>query len=156
HHRFAQIHPFQDGNGRVVRALASLVFLRASWFPLVVNRDDRAEYIESLEQADRGDLAPLVDLFARIQKKAFNQALSLSEQVILEGDPLRQIIDAATERLKERKQISFEQFALSLRLEEFTEQKLINQATLLNTALASVDPIYNATAQRNNEQNAAV
>ena len=32
HHRFAQIHPFQDGNGRVARALASLVFLRAGWF----------------------------------------------------------------------------------------------------------------------------
>src|SRR5262245_38287478 len=26
HHRFTQIHPFQDGNGRVARALASLVF----------------------------------------------------------------------------------------------------------------------------------
>lgn len=27
HHRFAQIHPFQDGNGRVARALATMVFL---------------------------------------------------------------------------------------------------------------------------------
>src|SRR5205807_5503511 len=35
HHRFTQIHPFQDGNGRIARALASLVFLRAGWFPLV-------------------------------------------------------------------------------------------------------------------------
>ena len=30
HHRFTQIHPFQDGNGRVVRTLASLVFIRAA------------------------------------------------------------------------------------------------------------------------------
>lgn len=36
HHRFTQIHPFQDGNGRVARALANLVFLRAGLFPLVV------------------------------------------------------------------------------------------------------------------------
>jgi len=28
HHRFTWIHPFQDGNGRVARALASLVFLK--------------------------------------------------------------------------------------------------------------------------------
>jgi Fic family protein len=33
HHRFTQIHPFQDGNGRVVRALASLVLIQARWFP---------------------------------------------------------------------------------------------------------------------------
>lgn len=42
HHRFTQIHPFQDGNGRIARLLASLVFIKAGWFPLVVTRDDRA------------------------------------------------------------------------------------------------------------------
>jgi Fic family protein len=152
HHRFAQIHPFQDGNGRVVRALASLVFLRAGWFPLVVNRDERVEYIESLEKADQGDLASLVNLFASIQKKAFNQALSLSEQVILTGDPLQQIIAAATERLKERKQVSSGQFTLSRRLEEFTLQKLSDEAARLREALASVDPTYSAAAVRNIEQ----
>jgi Fic family protein len=155
HHRFTQIHPFQDGNGRVVRALASVVFLRAGWFPLVVNRDERVEYIESLEKADHGDLAPLVNLFARIQKKAFNQALNLSEQVILAGDPLQQIIAAATERLKDRKQVSTEQFARSHRLEEFTERKLLNEAVKLREALNSVDPTYGASVIRNIEQNAA-
>src|SRR5262249_14130750 len=49
HHRFAQIHPFQDGNGRVARALASLVLLRAKWFPLVIHRDIREDYIKALE-----------------------------------------------------------------------------------------------------------
>jgi Fic family protein len=154
HHRFAQIHPFQDGNGRVVRALASLVFLRAGWFPLVVNRDERVEYIESLEKADQGHLLSLVKLFARIQNKAFNQALSLSEQVILAGDPLQQIIAAATERLKERKQVSSGQFTLSHRLEEFTQQKLSNEATKLGEALRSVDPTYSAGVDRNTEQSA--
>jgi Fic family protein len=155
HHRFTQIHPFQDGNGRVVRALASVVFLRARWFPLVVNRDDRVEYIESLEKADHGDLAPLVNLFARIQRKAFNQALMLSEQVILEGDPLQQIIAAATERLKDRKKISSEQITLSHHFEEFAKQKLSDQATRLREALRSVDPTYNAFVTRSSEQNAA-
>jgi hypothetical protein len=156
HHRFAQIHPFQDGNGRVVRALASLVFLRAGWFPLVVNRDERVEYIGSLEKADQGHLISLVKLFARIQNKAFNQALSLSEQVILAGDPLQQIIAAATERLKERKQVSSGQFTLSNRLEEFTRQKLSNEAARLREALRSVDPTYSAGVDRNTEQTASV
>jgi Fic family protein len=65
HHRFTQIHPFQDGNGRVARCLASLVFIQASWFPLVLTRDDRAVYIAGLEAADRGDLSNLVNLFAK-------------------------------------------------------------------------------------------
>jgi Fic family protein len=80
HHRFTQIHPFQDGNGRVVRALASLVFLRAGGFPLVVHRDDRIVYIKSLEQADHSDLAPLIRLFCRIQKKSLMRFSSLQRE----------------------------------------------------------------------------
>ncbi len=41
HHAFTQIHPFQDGNGRVARAVVSLVFIKGGFFPLVVNHDDR-------------------------------------------------------------------------------------------------------------------
>ena len=48
HPRFAQIHPYQDGNGRVARALASLAFIKAGWFPIVVTRDDRTRYIDAL------------------------------------------------------------------------------------------------------------
>ncbi|HIK10995.1 MAG TPA: Fic family protein [Oscillatoriaceae cyanobacterium M33_DOE_052] len=65
HHRFTQIHPFQDGNGRLARCLASLIFIQAGWFPLAVTRDDRAVYIHASEQADRGDLSWLVKLFAK-------------------------------------------------------------------------------------------
>lgn len=70
HHRFTQIHPFQDGNGRIARALASLVLIQARWFPLVIDRDTRGEYIDSLEAADRGDLLPLVNRIVSLQKKA--------------------------------------------------------------------------------------
>ncbi|MDF5727958.1 MAG: Fic family protein [Rhizonema sp. PD38] len=92
HHRFAQIHPFQDGNGRVARALASLIFIKAGWFPLVINRDLRNEYIDALEEADKGNLTSLVNLFAKIQKKAFVKALSLSENVLSDYKPLKQLI----------------------------------------------------------------
>jgi len=79
HHRFTQIHPFQDGNGRVARCLASLVFIQSDWFPLVLTRDDRAAYIDSLESADQGNLTPLITLFSESQKKAFLRSLNLSE-----------------------------------------------------------------------------
>lgn len=81
HHRFTQIHPFADGNGRVARAIANIVFIQAGWFPLVVRSESRPEYIDALEAADRGDLAPLVRLFGAIEKGAFVNALQLAESV---------------------------------------------------------------------------
>ena len=102
HHRFTQIHPFQDGNGRMARCLATLVFLKAGWFPLVVTRDDRDTYISALEAADAGDLKPLVDLFAARQKRAFVQSLSLSEDVLAKGAQVKQVLESARDVVKER------------------------------------------------------
>ena len=81
HHRFAQIHPFQDGNGRIARALSTLVFVKAGWLPLVVRDRERAEYFGALEAADSGDLKPLVDYFARLQREQFLHALHIAEDV---------------------------------------------------------------------------
>lgn len=78
HHRFTQIHPFQDGNGRVARSLATLVMIRARWFPLVVTDAGRADYIDALELADAGELGPLVRLFAGIQRRAFERAIKIA------------------------------------------------------------------------------
>ncbi len=77
HHRFTQIHPYQDGNGRVARALTTLVLLRAELLPLVIDRDLRIEYIECLEAADADDLSPLASLVARLERAAIMQALSI-------------------------------------------------------------------------------
>lgn len=153
HHRFTQIHPFQDGNGRIARALASLVFLRSGWFPLVVNRDIRDEYISALEIADIGDLASLVNLFARVQKKAFLKALSLSENVLQQPSPLKQVISAAAERLKARKWTSIKKmqakaFELSKSLEDSAQTQLDSISADLNKELQKLDQHYFAEARR--------
>lgn len=75
HHAFTQIHPFQDGNGRVARTLASLVLIKAGFFPLVVTRDDRERYITALERADGGEIGELVRLFSQLQKRALTKAI---------------------------------------------------------------------------------
>jgi Fic family protein len=106
HHRFTQIHPFQDGNGRVARNIATLVFLRAGWFPLVVlpDRHDeniaRDEYIHALENADDGDLKPLIALFTAAQRRAFVSILSLSEDVISDGQNYQTALNSLAEHIK--------------------------------------------------------
>ncbi|MBC1223423.1 Fic family protein [Nostoc sp. UCD120] len=109
HHRFTQIHPFQDGNGRVARCIASLVFIQAGWFPLVLTRDDRADYIAALEQADQGDLSKLIDLFGKSQKQAFIRSLGLSEQVLSESRRTQVIIASIAEKLKQNQSASIQE-----------------------------------------------
>ena len=101
HHRFTQIHPFQDGNGRVARALGSLVFLKEGLFPLVIRESDRQEYIGALEKADNGDLLPLVLLFARRQREAILKAIGLEQQV-QQSKYADQIISSALQVLKDK------------------------------------------------------
>lgn len=67
HHRFICIHPFEDGNGRVARALTLLSLLQAKYAPLVVDRRDREQYIAALDAANEGDLRPLIRLFSRLE-----------------------------------------------------------------------------------------
>ena len=81
HHRFTQIHPFQDGNGRVARALATLVLVKARRFPLVVRSKAKGDYLGALQAADCGDLKPLVGFFAEIKQREFVRALGLSREV---------------------------------------------------------------------------
>jgi Fic family protein len=101
HHRFTQIHPFQDGNGRVARALSTLVFIKSGWFPLTITRDDREQYITALEIADQGDLAKLVNLFAALERQAFVNALSIAGDVY-HSQQAGQVIEAAREIFEKR------------------------------------------------------
>jgi hypothetical protein len=101
HHRFTQIHPFADGNGRVARAIASLVLIRASLFPLIVQREGRNAYIDALEKADDGDLTALVTLVVEAQRSALIQAT----EVAYEAHPpssTQEAIAAVRRRLVQR------------------------------------------------------
>ncbi|HRF96959.1 MAG TPA: Fic family protein, partial [Aggregatilineales bacterium] len=108
HHRFTQIHPFQDGNGRVARNLATLIFLRAGWFPLVVlnnSRDEniaRLRYIQALEHADDGNLQPLIDLFAEAQRQAFLSSLSLSTEILESATTYQSALTSLAKQLQEK------------------------------------------------------
>ncbi len=144
HHRFTQIHPFQDGNGRVARALASLVFLREGLFPLVVRESDRKEYIGALETADAGDLGPLIAFFARRQRDAILKALGLEQQV-QQSKYAEQIVESALELLRNR--FSREQqkvtavYVHAAKLFTVVDQKFRELATTLDPQLRSLSPL---------------
>lgn len=153
HHRFTQIHPFQDGNGRVARALASLVFLKAGLFPLVIRESDREKYIGALENADEGDLVPLVTLFAGREREAILKAIGLEQQV-QQSQYADQIISSALQLLKGK--YSKEQAKLSQvyrraeQLFEISDKRFHEVAKSLDVELRKVTPpgreIYHARA----------
>lgn len=75
HHGFVTIHPFEDGNGRVARALTLLLLLQLDFAPLVVDRFSRTDYLDALDSANNGELRELVRLFARLETVALRSEL---------------------------------------------------------------------------------
>lgn len=77
HQRFRQLDQVFDSDGRLAHTLATIVFLEAGCIPLVI-RDDlhREAYLDTLGEADGGDLKPLVDLFANVVSADLNDAIT--------------------------------------------------------------------------------
>lgn len=69
HHRFLQIHPFADGNGRVAREILNFILSKNGYPPIIIPVEERQDYMESLEKADKGDIKPLLEfLFKQLAK----------------------------------------------------------------------------------------
>ncbi len=65
-HRFLQIHPFVDGNGRVARELFNFILQRAGFPPIIVPVIRRDDYMDYLEKADEGDIRPLLRFYFQL------------------------------------------------------------------------------------------
>lgn len=90
HHALTNIHPFQDGNGRVARALASVYLLRAASIPLVIYPDQTVGYFRSLKEADEGEPGNFVDF-------VFDRAvdmLAFSADMISGDRPMEAVLPA--------------------------------------------------------------
>ncbi len=53
HGKFEQIHPFEDGNGRVGRFLMNIILLNHKYPPLIIRKSQRIAYLKALENYDK-------------------------------------------------------------------------------------------------------
>jgi prophage maintenance system killer protein len=104
HHAFVSIHPFEDGNGRVARALTLLTLLSSNYAPLVVDRHSRGDYMAALDEASRGDLRALVRLFARLEMVALRAELERPTAPTAVGASAVDIAGAFIAQLKARRE----------------------------------------------------
>ena len=158
HHRFTQIHPFQDGNGRVARCLATLIFLKAGWFPMVIRNSDRAHYITALESADQGALAPLVRMFAAAQRHALVKALGVADAVHKE-QRVEAIIATLGTDLKKREQLKIQKWnqakSIAARMNEIAYhrfEEVANELKKQTSGLVSESAFYVNTASGDDQK----
>lgn len=152
HHAFDQIHPFEDGNGRVARALASIDFIRAGLFPLLIDRGDRdASYLPAVRRAERGDLGALVRFFFERQERVVRRAISEAELAVTPRDSLAAAIGAAKSKLARRESEAKEVRELvSGRFGALKQRALDHFERTASTIRAEV-PGASASVQKSNE-----
>ena len=148
HHRFVQIHPFEDGNGRVARCLATLALIRAGLFPLVVLNEDREKYLDALDDANRGDLSPLLCHFAEWQKRYFIKALGIAGQVWGEIRREKIVTDRAHYDAPADSSLEAQINSLASFMARKGRQQQIALAEQLNTAIKTAEVLYGIAYHR--------
>jgi Fic family protein len=72
HHRLAAIHPFFDGNGRTARLAMNLLVMRHGYPLTIILKHDRKKYYRVLQQADGGNVGPLVLFIAQAVERSLD------------------------------------------------------------------------------------
>jgi Fic family protein len=103
HFWFVTIHPFEDGNGRLARALADLMLARADGCPQRFSsmstqiEAERKDYYRILERTQRGDLdiTPWMIWFLECLERAIKNAGQLVDAVLAKAVVWRTLAEGA-------------------------------------------------------------
>jgi Fic family protein len=81
HHRFVQIHPFTEGNGRTARLLMNAILMKTGYpFITIMPKRDRPKYLKALMEADLGSASTFVNFVARCVERALDTYLEAIEE----------------------------------------------------------------------------
>jgi Fic family protein len=81
HHRFVQIHPFTEGNGRTARLLMNAILMKSGYpFIAIVPKRDRSKYLKTLLEADLGNVKAFVNFVARCVERTLDIYLDALEE----------------------------------------------------------------------------
>lgn len=94
HRRLADIHPFDDGNGRTARLLMNLMLIRGGYPPVSVRPEDRPAYVGVLQQAQAGKGTEAFDLLLyRRLDTTLGECLSASKEALPQPTQPRHAIE---------------------------------------------------------------
>ncbi len=119
HVTFAQIHPFEDGNGRMARFLQDYVLARCGYFPVGIPAAQREEYYEALRAADADNWDDIVELVANAELGILRRSLRILESHLDGAGRIKEIVGAM-----KRKQRSTAHLRYQLWL--FEQEKIVD------------------------------
>jgi Fic family protein len=100
---FVTIHPFDDGNGRIARAIADMALARSEKSPQrfysmsAQIRQERGAYYSILEEAQKGtlDITPWMEWFLRCLGRAIDGAQTTLSAILAKSRFWEEIADVA-------------------------------------------------------------
>ncbi|BDQ38761.1 hypothetical protein SYK_31210 [Pseudodesulfovibrio nedwellii] len=120
HTKFVYIHPFREGNGRTARLLLNTILLNYEYPILIIDHNNRPQYIESLDSAVNGDISKFIHLILREYNIAIND---YNDFITAEDEQENETVD-----FKARKELLIE------RNDSFFIRKSLETAILLAKA----------------------